>query len=85
MYATTKIMIVYPQIKPVFRRPRLVLSPESVKYYEIQCQPLFKGHDPRVQHTKGRKMIATISSSFSVIVMFKLPSRGWREQVAGQV
>ena len=67
--------IVKPQICPVFKSPRFVERPESVKY----CIPMiriFLTNEQRIQHTRGRKIIATISSSFSVRWIAKPPSLG---------
>jgi hypothetical protein len=66
--------IVYPQVIPELSRPRSVERPESVKYYQIVSS--MQSCDGLGTHTRGKKMIETISSSFSVIVMARLPCRG---------
>jgi hypothetical protein len=60
---------------PVFSKPRSVERPERVKYYAtiIKLSEI-KAHI--LSRTKGRKMMDTISSSFSVIVIASPPSRG---------
>ena len=58
---------------PVFSKPRSVERPESVKYW-ITHQ---LGYLPKQEKlTNGRNITETISSSFSVRVMARPPSRG---------
>lgn len=72
-YARTQIATVKPHVIPLLSRPRSVESPESVKYYyNVRDRPL-KWVRTR---TKGRKIMDTISSSFSVKAMASPPLRG---------
>lgn len=69
--------MVYPQILPVLSKPRFVLSPDNVKYYKTERRlGLMELSVQQFVRTRGRKMIETMSSSFSVIVMLRPPSRG---------
>jgi hypothetical protein len=61
------------QDRPLLSNPRLVFKPESVKY----CKSIsLIERDNFITHTKGKNMIDTISSSFSVSAIARPPSRG---------
>ena len=69
-----QMAIVYPQMRPVLSRPRLVESPEIVKYYWQMDK--ISSHGELEKRTRGKKMITTASSSFSVMMMARFPSLG---------
>ena len=60
--ATRQMRMVYPHVTPLSKSPRLVLSPESVKYYD-NIGYIFMITKQR--HTKGNSKIETRSSIFS--------------------
>ena len=75
VYDSAQIAIVYAHVIRSFKRPKLVERPERVKYcvmneYGIGFNLIDAGR------TNGRKMIDTISSSFSVSAIARPPSRG---------
>lgn len=61
---------------PSSKSPRFVESPESVKYCAGTALVCVTRRKMKNGHTKGRKMMDTISSSFSVSAIVSPPSRG---------
>ena len=62
---TTQIRMVYPQVTPLFRRPKLVRRPERAKYCHVLHESDVRANDNAPRLTRGSRRIDNRSSSFS--------------------
>ena len=72
--ATRQITTIYPQMTPVLSKLRLVLRPDRTKYYATSLS--IASERRRHEHTRGRKVMDTRSSSFSTMEIAKPLSCG---------